>query len=407
MNCRHCNNIIREKVIDLGYAPPSNAYLIEKKLYEPEVYYPLRVMVCIECWLVQTQDFTTNNDVFQDDYAYYSSTSSSWLNHAKKYVDMIIQKLSLAKNSLVIEIASNDGYLLQFFKKYSIPCIGVEPTKGTAEKAREKGIHVIQEFFSTHIANRLTSEGRLADLIIGNNVFAHVPDINDFTLGMKKILKNDGTITLEFPHLLNLLKNNQFDTIYHEHFSYLSLSVADKIFRHAGLKIYDVEELNTHGGSLRVYGCHYGDSRNVSSEVDRIIGDEIRFGLYKLDTYKQLQNNANRIKNDLINFLIEAKNSGKKVVAYGAAAKGTTLLNYSGIKADLLECVYDAAESKQGKYLPGCHIPIMSDKLLEDSSADYVLILPWNISAEVVSKNANSLKRDAAFLIAVPKLQIL
>lgn len=406
MKCRHCQEALSEKFIDLGYAPPSNAYLREENLCEPEIYFPLRVMICSNCWLAQTEDFATGEDVFKEDYAYFSSTSSSWLSHAKEYVEMISKRLSLDKNSYVIEIASNDGYLLQYFNNKSIPCLGIEPTKGTAEVAIKRGINVLQKFFTSSEGRILSSKGKLADLVIGNNVFAHVPDINDFTLGIKNILKKGGTLTLEFPHLLRLLKSTQFDTIYHEHFSYLSLNVVESIFNRAGLKVYDVEELRTHGGSLRVYGCHIDDPKNVSKNVSKVLKDEINYGLRELDVYKAFQAKADLVKNNFLKFLIDAKNSGKKVVAYGAAAKGTTLLNYAGVKSDLIECVYDAAESKQGKYLPGSHIPILRQDLLKNSDADYVVILPWNISAEITSAYSSVIKSNARFVTAIPDLKI-
>ena len=406
MQCRHCDKLLVEKFIDLGYAPPSNAYLRPENLCEPEVYLPLRVMICTNCWLAQTEDYATGEDVFREDYAYFSSTSLSWLNHAKNYVEMISSRLSLNKNSYVIEIASNDGYLLQYFKNKSIPCLGIEPTKGTAEAAKNKGINVLQKFFTSSEASNLNSRGMLADLVIGNNVYAHVPDINDFTIGIKKILKKGGTVTLEFPHLLRLLKSTQFDTIYHEHFSYLSLIAVNSIFNKTGLKVYDIEELDTHGGSLRVYGCHIDDEKKVSKNVSKILRDEINYGLKKLEVYKNFQAKADRVKNKFLKFLINAKNLGKKVVAYGAAAKGTTLLNYAGVKPDLIECVFDAAKSKQGKYLPGSHIPILNQEFLKNSDADYVVILPWNLSTEIISTYSGAIKSGSKFITAIPRLKI-
>ncbi|MEY4334520.1 MAG: hypothetical protein RLZZ196_3264 [Bacteroidota bacterium] len=404
MKCRHCESPLSNKFLDLGYAPPSNAYLTKNDLCKPEVHLPLRVMVCVNCWLVQTEDYATGEDVFKDDYAYFSSTSISWLNHAKNYVDMISNRLSLTKNSMVIEIASNDGYLLQYFKHKDIPCLGIEPTRGTAEAARKKGIDVLQQFFSSSVGDELKFENRTADLIIGNNVYAHVPKINDFTNGLKKALKEGGTITLEFPHLLKLMQSTQFDTIYHEHFSYLSLSVVERIFNSSNLKIYDVEEIETHGGSLRVYGCHIQDEKKQTNNVKELLKIEAEYGLSSLSTYDAFQAKTDIVKNNFLEFLINAKKKGKKVVGYGAAAKGTTLLNYAGVKTDLIDCIYDAADSKIGKFLPGCHIPIFSHKLLESSNADYVIILPWNISVEIISKYSSVLKRDAKFITAIPKL---
>ena len=407
MNCRHCNSLPNQTFLDLGFAPPSNAYLSKDDLSKPEKYYPLKVKVCEECWLVQTEDYANADELFSSDYAYFSSTSTSWLTHAKEYSNKIISRLNLNKDSHVIEVASNDGYLLKNFKEANIPCLGIEPTESTAHAAEAIGINVIKKFFGETLAKELALEGKQADLIIGNNVYAHVPDINDFTKGLKALLKRTGIITLEFPHLLRLIEGTQFDTIYHEHFSYLSLYSVSKIFASCGLRIWDVEELETHGGSLRVYGCHEDDSREPLPSVDSILSKEKSYGLRKIETYKNFQPKVEKIKNDLLTFLIEQKEKGKKVVAYGAAAKGNTLLNYAGIKPDLLPFVFDAAESKQGKFLPGSHIPILNPHGMDQISTEYILVLPWNILGEIKEQLEANLKKQPQFLAGIPHLSFL
>jgi hypothetical protein len=407
LNCRHCGSPLEHTFLDLGFAPPSNAYLNQADLTKPEKYYPLKVKVCSDCWLVQTEDYAQADELFSSDYAYFSSTSSGWLLHATNYAKSMIERFKLNANSFVMEIASNDGYLLKNFVDAGVPCLGIEPTSSTAAAAEKLGIPVMREFFGEAIAKKLASKQQQADLIAGNNVYAHVPDINDFTRGLKVALKSNGTITLEFPHLMRLIEHTQFDTIYHEHFSYLSFYTVQKIFKEAGLRIWDVEELPTHGGSLRIYGCHEEDRRITSANVIALLAEEAQRGLQKLATYKNFQARADKVKNDLLTFLIEQKRVGKKVVAYGAAAKGNTLLNYAGVKPDLLAFVCDAASAKQGKYMPGSHIPIFSPSALENSTPDYVLILPWNISAEVRDENAALGKRGAKFLTAVPTLEML
>jgi len=406
MNCRHCGTPLIHNFLDLGFAPPSNAYLTEEDLAKPERYYPLKVKVCDQCWLVQTEDYAQAEELFCPDYAYFSSTSSSWLAHAVRYTDQITKKLQLGGGSLVIEIAANDGYLLKNFLAAGIPCLGIEPTTGTAAAAEKLGIPVLREFFSETLGKRLAAEGKQADLLVGNNVYAHVPNINDFTRGLKAVLKPGGTITLEFPHLMRLIEHTQFDTIYHEHFSYLSLYTVDRIFSEAGLRIWDVETLPTHGGSLRIYGCHTKDQRNSTPAVATVLAEEIRHGLQDLEIYQSFQVNADKVKNDLLSFLIEQKRLGKKIAAYGAAAKGNTLLNYAGVKPDLLPYVCDAASSKQGKFLPGSHIPIRAQDALADYAPDFVLILPWNISAEIKQQNAELAKLGVRFVTAVPKLRV-
>ena len=407
MKCRHCDSTLEHTFLDLGFAPPSNAYLTFEDLAKPEKYYPLKIKVCAQCWLVQTEDYTQADELFSSDYAYFSSTSSGWLIHAASYAEQIIRKLNLTKDSLVIEVASNDGYLLKNFVAAGIPCLGIEPTASTAATAEKLGIPVMREFFGEQIGKQLATSGKQADLIAGNNVYAHVPDINDFTRGLKVALKPGGTITLEFPHLMRLIEHTQFDTVYHEHFSYLSLYTVDRIFKAAGLRVWDIEELPTHGGSLRVYGCHQDDPRLTQAEVSDMLQKEIQHGLQDLNAYLSFQSCADKIKDDLLSFLIEQKRVGKKVVAYGAAAKGNTLLNYAGVKPDLIGFVCDAAKAKQGKFMPGSHIPILHPNEMFNRQFDYILILPWNIAAETVKQNEELKKKDVRFVIAIPELTVL
>jgi SAM-dependent methyltransferase len=406
MNCRHCQTPLDHLFLDLGFAPPSNAFLKAEDLTKPELYFPLKLYVCTRCWLAQTEDYARADELFTGDYAYFSSVSQSWLDHAARYAEKITERLGLNSDSFVIEVASNDGYLLKNFVAANIPCLGIEPTACTAKVAREIGIPVLREFFGAALANQLRSEGRQADLIIGNNVYAHVPDINDFTAGLKAALKPGGTITLEFPHLMRLIEQTQFDTVYHEHYSYLSLYTVNRIFEAAGLRVFDVEELTTHGGSLRVYGCHVDDPRPQTTAVPALIAEEERQGLRILTTYRNFQRQADRVKDDLLAFLIKQKRTGKKIAAYGAAAKGNTLLNYAGIKPDLLPYVCDAAPSKQGKFLPGSHIPILPPEAMREDKPDFVLILPWNIADEVKQQNVRLAVQGAKFVTAVPRLEI-
>jgi len=407
MNCRHCGNVLQHQFLDLGFAPPSNAYLKTVDLHAPELYFPLKLYVCDDCWLVQTEDYSRSDELFTEDYAYFSSTSSGWMKHARDYCGMIRRRLDLGRDSFVIEVASNDGYLLRNFVEDNIPCLGIEPTDSTAAVAEQLGIPVLREFFGRSMAEQLAAEGRQADLILGNNVYAHVPDINDFTAGLKAALKPGGTITLEFPHLLNLIQLNQFDTVYHEHYSYLSLYTVQRIFAAAGLTVYDVEQLPTHGGSLRVYGCHADSGHVVSEQVGAVLDAESVAGLRDLTIYQAFQNHADQVKNDLLAFLVEQKRLGKRVAAYGAAAKGNTLLNYAGVKPDLLSFVCDAAAAKQGKFMPGSHIPILSPEEIVRRKPDFVIILPWNISDEVMNQNACIRDWGGRFITAVPALKFL
>ena len=406
MQCRHCDTPLTHTFLDLGFAPPSNAYLTADDLTRPEKYFPLKIKVCDQCWLVQTEDYAQADELFNADYAYFSSSSTSWLAHAASYAKKVICQFSLARHSLVIEVASNDGYLLKNFVTAGIPCLGIEPTASTADAAQMLGIPVLRKFFGEQVARQLVAGGKQADLIVGNNVYAHVPDINDFTKGLKAALKPDGTITLEFPHLMRLIEHSQFDTVYHEHFSYLSLHTVVRIFKSAGLRVWDAEELPTHGGSLRIYGCHADDPRQTTSAVGALLTEEAQCGLQRLATYQALQAQADRVKDNLLVFLIEAKRAGKKVAAYGAAAKGNTLLNYAGVKPDLLPFVCDIAAAKQGKFMPGSHIPILPPTALDARRPDYLLILPWNIAAEVQQQNARLAEHGTRFVTAVPRLEI-
>jgi len=406
VKCRHCTAPLTHIFVDLGFAPPSNAYLTAADLKRPEAYYPLRVMICDRCWLAQTEDYAEAYELFSADYAYFSSTSSGWLAHAKAYSEKMIRSLALTPASRVIEVASNDGYLLKNFVAAGIPCLGIEPTAGTAAAAKKLGIPVLEEFFDEALGKRLASEGRQADLIAANNVYAHVPNIDDFTRGLKAALKPGGTITLEFPHLMRLIEQAQFDTIYHEHFSYLSLFTAATIFAAAGLRIFDVEELPTHGGSLRIHAGHADDRRATTPTVERLLTEEASRGLRDLEVYRAFQPRADRIKDELLSFLLEQKRCGRIVAAYGAAAKGNTLLNYAGVKPDLLPFICDAAPAKQGKYMPGSHIPIRPPEALEASRPDFLLILPWNIAGEVKGKFAPLAAQGTRFVTAVPSLAI-
>ncbi|MDA3897933.1 MAG: class I SAM-dependent methyltransferase [Desulfobacteraceae bacterium] len=408
MHCRFCNTQLKHVFIDLVNAPPSNSFLTEAQLNEPEVYYPLKLYVCHNCYLVQIDEYRKSDDIFNSDYAYFSSYSTTWVEHARQYVEMIVPKLGLGKNSMAIEIASNDGYLLQHFKSKQIPSLGIEPTENTAAVAREKGIETITEFFGEKLAKKLVAHGKTADLIIGNNVFAHVPDINDFVCGLKTVLAHDGSITLEFPYLLKLMLENQFDTIYHEHFSYFSFHTVQQIFKKHGLTLYDVEEIPTHGGSLRIYARHTDDkTKPVAQSIDQLLKKEVDAGMMEMGFYAGFQQRADRVKYHVMSFLMEQKKKGKTVVAYGAAAKGNTMLNYCGIKKDLVQFVVDASPHKQSKYLPGSHIPVVKENRLHELKPDFVFILPWNIKEEIMDQLAYVRKWNSRFIVAVPTLDVL
>ena len=407
MNCRFCNHELSFEFIDLGNAPPSNSYLTAEQLNEPEVFYPLRLYVCPECFLVQIDEYKKATDIFDKNYAYYSSVSKSWLEHSKKYAEKMIKEFGINKDSFVIEIASNDGYLLQYFKEKQVHVLGIEPADSTAKIAKEKGIDTLVEFFGTGTGKKTNEEGKQADLVLGNNVLAHVPDINDFVAGLKIILKPGGFITMEFPHILQLIKNNQFDTIYHEHFSYFSFLTVQKIFDFHGLTLFHVEELDTHGGSLRIYARHTGDnSKPVRGSIISLRKKEEILGLNSLDYYKGFREKAEKVKIDFLQFLLTAKKQGKKVAAYGAAAKGNTLLNFCGVKNDLIQFVVDAAPGKQGKYLPGSHIPVVNESELKKWKPDYVIIFPWNIKEEIMHQIVYINDWRAKFVFPIPNLKI-
>ena len=406
MTCRFCGEPLIYEFIDLGCAPPSNAYLSAGDINRPEVYYPLKLKVCSDCWLVQTDDYAVAEELFSPNYAYFSSTSSSWLAHARHYCQLITERLGLNSKSFIVEIACNDGYLLKNFVEAGIPCLGIEPTASTAAVAQDLGIPVLQEFFGQSVGRRLATEGQSADLIIGNNVYAHVPDINDFTIGLKTLLKPGGTITLEFPHLMRLIEHTQFDTIYHEHFSYLSLYTIMHIFRNAGLRVFDVEELTTHGGSLRIYGCHLEDSRPNAGSITSLLDEESSRGMRNSLFYKSFQVRADNVKNCFLQFLLDQKAAGKTVAAYGAAAKGNTLLNYAGIKPDLLPYVVDSNAAKQGKFLPGSRIPIVTEDRIREKQPDFIVILPWNIKEEVTAQLMYVREWGGQFVTAIPMLEV-
>ncbi|MEO6329143.1 MAG: class I SAM-dependent methyltransferase [Ginsengibacter sp.] len=409
MNCRFCKQPVSHVLIDLLNSPASNSFLSEEQLNEPETFYPLKVFVCNNCFLVQVDEYKKSNAIFDSNYAYFSSYSTSWLQHARAYTEMMIERFGYTNDSLVIEVASNDGYLLQYFKEKNIPVMGIEPTANTAEVAIGKGIKTVIEFFGAELAERFANTWNVkADLLLGNNVLAHVPDIVDFVLGMKLILKETGAITMEFPHLMQLVDNNQFDTIYHEHFSYLSLYTVKQIFESQGLQVFDVDELPTHGGSLRIYAKHAEDgSKPIAENVAMVLSKELNKGLNTLEYYENFQQKALKVKLDLTEFLIDQKRDGKKVGAYGAAAKGNTLLNYCGIKNDLISFVVDANPHKQNKFLPASHIPVVSEQHLKDAKPDYIIILPWNLKDEIMEQLNYVKDWGGKFVIPIPELQIL
>ena len=408
MKCRHCSAELKHTFVDLGSSPPSNAYLSKEKLKEAEQCYPLKVMVCEHCWLVQTEDFVKVDTMFASDYAYFSSYSTSWLDHAKDYVEKVSSKFYLNSNSIVVEIAANDGYLLQYIKDKNIPCYGIEPTHSTAQAAREKGIEVVEDFFGVDVASRLEKQGRQADLMIANNVLAHVPDINDFVQGFSILLKPNGIATFEFPHVLNLMNNNQFDTIYHEHYSYLSFTAVCNIFDFNGLAVFDVEQIPTHGGSLRVYAqLSDSGSYKVNINVVDLQEKEDQAGINSINTYRGFQEQAEDIKNKFLSFLNKTKNNGHSVVGYGAAAKGSTLLNFSGVRPDLLPYVVDKSDAKQDKFMPGSRVPIMSDTQLKKDKPDYIVIFPWNIQDEIIEQLAYIREWGGKFVIFIPSMRVI
>lgn len=404
--CRHCGNKLEFCFIDLGATPPSNSFIASSDIGKPETYYPLKLYLCQKCFLVQLSEYKKSSEIFNSEYAYFSSYSSTWLKHAEQYVKIISKRLKLGRGSLVAEIASNDGYLLQYFKEQHVNCYGVEPSKNTSAAAKQKGIEVVEEFFGVKLAYELANNGKKVDLLLGNNVLAHVPDINDFVAGLKILLKDDGIITMEFSHILNMIKLNQFDTIYHEHFSYFSFYTVKLIFEKHNLEIFDVETLGTQGGSLRVYAAHKEKRIKASKAVYALLSEEKEEGLFELRFYKSFQSRVEALKLEFLGFLIEQKKLGKKVVAYGAAAKGNTFLNYLGIKKDLIAFAADASPYKIGKFLPGSHIEVKTEKSIRDMRPDFVLILPWNLKDEIHLQLSYIKEWGGNFVTAIPNLEI-
>jgi SAM-dependent methyltransferase len=407
MKCRHCQAAVTLQFVDLETAPPSNSYVSAAGLNMPEKWYPLRVYACTQCWLVQTEDYAHLSELFSSDYAYFSSFSTSWLKHAQQYVADMATRFELGSKSNVIEVASNDGYLLQYVQQLGVPCLGVEPTASTAAAARERGIEVVEEFFGVALAERLVKQGRAADLTAANNVLAHVPDINDFAAGFARVLKPHGVSTFEFPHLIRLVDQCQFDTIYHEHFSYLSLTAVNTIFSRNGLQLFDAQELPTHGGSLRVFAQRTDTGvRPRSATLSTLLRQEAEAGVTTAAYYDGFQQRADLIKDDLMSFLIRAKRDGKRVGAYGAAAKGNTLLNYAGVRSNLLPWLVDRNPAKQGKHLPGCRIAIVDEDRLRSERPDFVVILPWNLRVEVMEQLSYIREWGGKFVCAVPRLTV-
>ena len=404
--CRHCQETLRHTVVDLGMSPLCESFVSPNNLNSMEPFYPLHVRICSNCFLVQLQEYVSPQDIFSE-YAYFSSYSSSWVAHAKRYCDAITERLKLGGDSLVVEIASNDGYLLQHFAPLGVPVLGVEPAANVATVAQEKGVPTHVGFFGVKLARELAQSGRKADLVVANNVLAHVPDINDFVAGMKILLKPEGVVTVEFPHLEKLIKYNQFDTIYHEHFSYLSASVVERIARAHGLKIIDIEELSTHGGSLRVYLAHEDSARPVSDAATSILDREDRLGLQTLAAYDTFAENVKKTKRELLSFLIEAKNAGKRICGYGAPGKGNTLLNYCGIGPDFLDFTVDRNPYKHGRYTPGTHIPILPVEEIDRARPDLILILPWNLQDEIVEQMRHVRDWGAKFIVPIPTVTVI
>jgi hypothetical protein len=408
MKCRFDGLLIDHEFVDLGFSPASNSFLSKEQLNEAEVYYPLRLYVSDRTFLVQIDEYKKHDEIFSSDYVYFSSYSTSWLVHSKAYVEMMVKRFGYNETSHIVEIASNDGYLLQYFKEKNIPVLGIEPTTGTAAAAKEKGIESWVEFFGVELAKKMVAKGKQADLLLGNNVLAHVPDINDFVAGLAIALKPNGVITMEFPHMMQLMQYNQFDTIYHEHFSYLSLLAVKTIFKKHGLDIFDVDEIPTHGGSLRIFAKHETDTINtITNAVEVLLQKEIAAGMNTMVYYKGFQQKVNKVKDDFLSFLLQAKKEGKKVAGYGAAAKGNTLLNYCGIKTDLIDFVVDLNPHKQNKYLPGSHIPVVPENLIKETTPDYIIIFPWNIKNEITEQLKYIREWNGKFVIAIPELQIL
>ncbi|ETT65503.1 SAM-dependent methyltransferase [Paenibacillus odorifer] len=405
--CRFCGEIVTQNFVDLGMSPLSNSFIKPENLYAAETFLPLHAFVCSHCYLVQLEEFETPDHIFQD-YAYFSSFSQSWLMHAQQYVDKMMSEYPINSTCRVVEIASNDGYLLQYFKENNVPVLGVEPARNVAQVAIDKGIATISEFFGKSLALNLTEQGKQADLLLGNNVLAHVPDINDFIAGMKILLKPSGIITMEFPHLLRLIEDVQFDTIYHEHFSYLSLTTVNRLFVVHGLKLFDVEKINTHGGSLRIYVKHSEDStKQIYQRVQNLLDEEEEAGLNRIETYNDFSDRVKQVKRNLLELLISLKNEGKSIVGYGAPAKGNTLFNYCGIRSDFVDYTVDRSPYKQGLFLPGTHIPIHSPEMIQETKPEYVLILPWNLKEEIMGQLSYIREWDGKFIVPIPEVTVI
>ena len=405
-NCRFCKSELKYSFVDLGMSPLSNSYISPENLQKMEPFYPLHAFICDQCFLVQLNEFESPENIFSD-YAYFSSYSQSWLQHANSYVNKMIERFGFDTSSQVIEVASNDGYLLQYFKEKNIPVLGIEPAANVAKVAVDAGIPTITEFFGVKTATDLEKSGKRADLLLGNNVLAHVPDLNDFVEGLKILLKDSGVITLEFPHLQRLIEQTQFDTIYHEHFSYFSCVTIQKVFSAHGLTLFDIDELETHGGSLRVYVKHEDDaSKPVSENVSRLVDREIASGYTGIDFYLSFEERVKNTKRDVLEFLIQAKRDNKSIVGYGAAAKGNTLLNYCGIRTDFIDYVVDRSPHKQNHFLPGTHIPVYSPDKVKETKPDYLLILPWNIKDEVMEQMRHARDWGCQFITFIPKVDI-
>lgn len=406
MKCRFCDTPLHDVFLDLGSAPPTNAFLYADDLNAAECWFPLRLYTCSDCHLVQVDEVQKHDALFSGDYVYFSSFSSSWLAHAERYVARASDRLGLDADSLVMEIASNDGYLLQYAQARGIPCIGIEPTAGTAAAARRRGIETIERFFGLAFAQEFSASRRKVDLVVANNVLAHVPDLNDFVAGIAAVLAPGGTATIEFPHLLQLVAQHQFDTVYHEHFSYFSFHTVRRVLARHGLRIWDVEELATHGGSLRLWACHVGAAQQDTAEVAGLLAKEAAAGMLDMGYYHGFQHVADAVKNDFLGFLLDCKRDGRQVVGYGAAAKGNTLLNYAGVRPDLLPYVVDASPHKQGRYLPGCRIPVVAEAAIRETRPDFVVILPWNLREEITAQLAYIREWGGKFVTAVPRLAV-
>ena len=404
--CRFCGQALHRTFVDLGMSPLCESYIPADRLEAMEPFYPLNVLVCENCLLVQLREYVRAEAIYSE-YAYFSSYSDSWLEHARRYVDMAISRFSLGSDKLVVEVASNDGYLLQYFQRRGIPVLGIEPAANVARVAEEKGIRSLVKFFGRQVAAELAAEGTRADLLVGNNVLAHVPDLNSFVAGLKCLLARSGTITMEFPHLMRLVKGNQFDTIYHEHFSYLSFLVTERVFAAHGLTIFDVEELSTHGGSLRIYARHQEESdRPVLASVEELRCREREAGYHQIENYLGFAERVAETKRKLLEFLISARRQNKRVAGYGAPGKGNTLLNYCGIRTDFIDYTVDRNPYKQGKYLPGSHIPIFAPERLVQTRPDYILILPWNLKEEIMAQLSCALDWGARFVVPIPEVEV-